>query len=171
MRPKIYLLGGSITKEGCSGYNIRWALKVAERVFLPMESKEYGANDACLLDRCSAFLHVPLTKYKHNLHPNTVVLFITPPIDEAARPGIFMKNEAASAYAKTCIAIAEELGVLDGLHLTQSGNKIAFEEVVMKLKEQGLSAKTLPVDLPLIADIDPKDPLKACQKKIIAFHF
>lgn len=51
----------------------------------------------------------------------------------------------------------------DGLHLTESGNKIVFEEVVMKLEEQGLSLETLPVDLPLIANIDPNDPLKAFQ--------
>lgn len=38
-----------------------------------------------------------------------------------------------------------------------------FEEVVLKLKNEGLSLESLPVDLPLIANIDPKDPLKAFQ--------
>jgi hypothetical protein len=38
-----------------------------------------------------------------------------------------------------------------------------FEEVVKKLKEQGTSVENLPVDLPLIANIDPQDPLKAFQ--------
>jgi len=51
----------------------------------------------------------------------------------------------------------------DGLHLTQAGNRIVFEEVVKKLKEQGISVENLPVDLPLIANIDPQDPLKAFQ--------
>ncbi|KDP21065.1 hypothetical protein JCGZ_21536 [Jatropha curcas] len=241
MRPKIYLFGDSITEEsfkddgwgaslanhfartvdvllrGYSGYNTRWALKAAERVFLPVEGGAdggatplaitvfFGANDACLPDRCSAFQHVPLPEYKSNLHaifsflktrwPKTIVLFITPPpIDEAARLqhpysenhlGLPERtNEAAGAYAKACIAAAEECGcpvidiwtkmqqnpdwktayLWDGLHLTRSGNKLVFEEVVVKLKEQGLSVETLPVDLPLMGDIDPQDPLKAFLK-------
>lgn len=49
----------------------------------------------------------------------------------------------------------------DGLHLTQRGNRIVFEEVVGTLRGEGLSLETLPVDLPLIAEIDPNDPLKA----------
>jgi hypothetical protein len=28
----------------------------------------FGANNACLLDRCSAFQHVPLNEYEHNIH-------------------------------------------------------------------------------------------------------
>jgi hypothetical protein len=53
----------------------------------------------------------------------------------------------------------------DGLHLTQSGNRIVFDEVVKKLmNEEGLSLENLPVDLPLISEIDPNDPLKAFQK-------
>jgi len=28
----------------------------------------FGANDACLPDRCSAFQHVPLHEYKRKLH-------------------------------------------------------------------------------------------------------
>ncbi|KAJ6416686.1 hypothetical protein OIU84_002536 [Salix udensis] len=51
----------------------------------------------------------------------------------------------------------------DGLHLTPAGNRIVFEEVVKKLKEQGISVENLPVDLPLIENIDPQDPLKAFQ--------
>jgi hypothetical protein len=51
------------------------------------------------------------------------------------------------------------------LHLTQSGNRIVFDEVVKKLmNEEGLSLENLPVDLPLISEIDPNDPLKAFQK-------
>lgn len=49
----------------------------------------------------------------------------------------------------------------DGLHLTQAGNQIVFEEVAMKLKDCGLSLETLPFDLPLISEIDPNDPLKS----------
>lgn len=49
----------------------------------------------------------------------------------------------------------------DGLHLTQSGNQVVFEEVITKLREEGLNLESIPVDLPLIADIDPNDPLKS----------
>lgn len=52
----------------------------------------------------------------------------------------------------------------DGLHLNQTGNRVVFEEVVMKLKENDLSLEKLPVDLPLISEIDPKEPLKAFDK-------
>lgn len=65
--------------RGYSGYNTRWALKILERVFPAggVEGGEeepplaitvfFGANDACLPDRCSAFQHVPLDEYKQNL--------------------------------------------------------------------------------------------------------
>lgn len=49
------------------------------------------------------------------------------------------------------------------MHLAKSGNRIVFEEVVSKLKNEGISLENLAVDLPLIADIDPNDPLKAFQ--------
>ncbi|KAJ6979212.1 hypothetical protein NC653_027388 [Populus alba x Populus x berolinensis] len=258
MRPKIYLFGDSITEEsfgdggwgaslshhfcrtvdvvlrGYSGYNTRWAVKVAERIFPPVESGGapplaftvfFGANDACLPDRYSAFQHVPLHEYKQNLHsiisffkkrwPEIVILLITPPpIDEDARLRydsntlalyIFVPfflntsyghpyienpsglpertNEAAGAYAQACISVAKECGcpvvdlwikmqecpdwkqayLSDGLHLTQAGNRIVFEEVVKELKEKGISVENLPVDLPHIANIDPQDPLKAFQ--------
>lgn len=39
-----------------------------------------------------------------------------------------------------------------------------FEEVIKKLSDAGLSLETLKVDLPLIAAIDPNDPLKAFHK-------
>lgn len=41
------------------------------------------------------------------------------------------------------------------------GNRIVFEEVVKKLKDEGVSLETLHVDLPLISEINPNDPLKA----------
>lgn len=50
------------------------------------------------------------------------------------------------------------------MHLSQAGNRIVFEEVVAKLKKAGLSVEKLPVDLPLISEIDPNDPLKAFEK-------
>jgi hypothetical protein len=49
----------------------------------------------------------------------------------------------------------------DGLHLTNEGNQLVFEEVIRKLRDEGLSIESIPIDLPLIADIDPNDPLKA----------
>ncbi|XP_048325891.1 GDSL esterase/lipase At5g45920 isoform X2 [Ziziphus jujuba] len=205
MRPKIYLIGDSITEEsfcdggwgaslahhfsrtvdvvlrGYSGYNTRWAVKVLERVIPAAKGSGdgadeplavtvfFGANDACLPDRCSAFQHVPLDEYKHNLR--SIVSFLKPE----------RTNEAAGDYAKACIAVAGECGIpvvdlwtkmqqfsdwkkaylSDGLHLTQMGNRIVFEEVVKKLKDEGVSLETLHVDLPLISEINPNDPLKA----------
>ncbi|KAJ4703608.1 GDSL esterase/lipase family [Melia azedarach] len=243
MRPKIYLFGDSITEasfcdggwgsslahhfcrtvdvvlRGYSGYNTRWALKVAEKVFPAVKGGGgggdegapiavtvfFGANDACLPDRCSAFQHVPIHEYKQNLQsivsflknqwPTTLILLITPPpIDEEARikhPYVEnptgqpeRTNEAAGAYAKACTEVSRELGLpvidlwtkmqqlpdwkkaylSDGLHLNQTGNRVVFEEVVMKLNEKGLSLEKLPVDLPLISEIEPNNPLKAFEK-------
>ncbi|KAH0985781.1 hypothetical protein GBA52_012958 [Prunus armeniaca] len=203
-----------VVLRGYSGYNTRWALQVLERVF-PMSSENredaplavtvfFGANDACLPDRCSAFQHVPVNEYKQNLHsivsflkkrwPTTRILLITPPpIDEDGRlqhpyidnPSNLPErtNKAAGAYSEACVAVARESGnpvidlwtkmqqfpdwekahLRDGLHLTPQGNMVVIEEVVLKLKNEGLSLESLPVDLPLINNIDPKDPLKAFQ--------
>ncbi|KAL5575290.1 hypothetical protein UlMin_016989 [Ulmus minor] len=198
--------------RGYSGYNTRWALKVLERVFSTAEGVDplavtvfFGANDACLPDRCSAFQHVPLDEYKQNLNsiiaflkkrwPTTRILLITPPpIDEEGRlqyPYVEntlnlpeRTNEAAGAYAKACVSVAGECEtpvidlwtkmqefpdwkkdcLRDGLHLTPSGNRIVFEEVLMKLRDEGLSLEILPVDLPPITDIDPNDPLKSFEQ-------
>ncbi|CAN1283803.1 GDSL esterase/lipase At5g45920, partial [Linum perenne] len=231
MRPKIYLFGDSITEmsfadggwgasltnhfsrkvdvvvRGYSGYNTRWALMAAEKVFpaggggAPLAvTVFFGANDACLPDRYGAFQHVPVDEFKNNLRsiaslikgrwPNAVVLFITPPpIDEESRLKYMdnpsgqpeRTNQVAGEYAKGCIDVAKECGcpvidlwtkmqqstnwqtscLSDGLHLTQLGNKIVFEEVVKKLEENGLSPETLPFDLPVFSDVDFKDPLKS----------
>ncbi|WCJ27159.1 SGNH hydrolase-type esterase superfamily protein [Euphorbia peplus] len=203
-----------VVLRGYSGYNTRWGLKVVERVFPAVESGGappplavtvfFGANDACLPERCSAFQHVPVSEYTQNLQsifsffktqwPNIIVLFITPPpIDDDARlkfpyienpQGLPERtNEFAGTYAKACVAVAEQCGspvidlwtemqkfsdwrrayLRDGLHLSGSGNKVVFQEVIMKLKEQGLGVEKIPVDLPLISDIDPENPLKAFQ--------
>ncbi|KAF9588700.1 hypothetical protein IFM89_014576 [Coptis chinensis] len=205
-----------VVLRGYSGYNTRWALLGMDKIF-PVEDGAsspiavtifFGANDACLSDRSSAFQHVPLHEYKQNLNsiislikkrwPSIVVLLVTPPpIDEDGRlrypygdnHGVPERtNEAAGAYAKECVTIGEECGVSvvdvwskmqqfpdwgksflrDGLHLTPSGNKIVFEEVLEKLKKAGLGVDTLPVDLPVFSDIDPNDPLKAFQSSDIS---
>lgn len=205
-----------VVLRGYSGYNTRWALKVFDKVFPPEKEAAhggdpaaitvfFGANDACLPDRCSAFQHVPIDEYKLNLHsivsslqkrwPSTHILLITPPpIDEAARLlhpytenmlGLPERtNEAAGSYAEACIAVAGECGIpvvnlwakmqqfpdwhkaylSDGLHLTQAGNQIVFQEVIARLREEGLSQESLPVDLPLFFEIDPSDPLKAFEQ-------
>lgn len=66
-----------VVLRGYSGYNTRWVLKVLDKVFHAVEGGDgfeplavtvfFGANDACLPDRCSAFQHVPLEEYKRNL--------------------------------------------------------------------------------------------------------
>ncbi|CAL5346145.1 unnamed protein product [Camellia sinensis] len=184
-----------VVLRGYSGYNTRWALKVVEKVFPPGTEEGsgggaaapvavtvfFGANDACLPDRCSKFQHVPIDEYKNNLF--SIVSFLKNrwhPFVENMLGLPERTNEAAGAYAKACVSVAGECGIpvvdlwtkmqqfpdwqkaylRDGLHLSQSGNKIVFEEVIGKLKEVGLSQETLPIDLPLIAEIDPNDPLK-----------
>lgn len=67
-----------VVLRGYSGYNTRWALKVLDRVFPASEGGDggtapvavtvfFGANDASLPDRYSAFQHVPIHEFKHNL--------------------------------------------------------------------------------------------------------
>ncbi|KAK6124311.1 hypothetical protein DH2020_041932 [Rehmannia glutinosa] len=90
-------------------------------------------------------------------------------------------NEATGSYAKQCLAVAAECGVSaidlwgkmqqfpgwqkgylrDGLHLTANGNKVVFEEVIGRLREEKISLETLPADLPLLSEINPNDPLKS----------
>lgn len=194
--------------RGYSGYNTRWVLKVIEKVCngeSPIAMTVFfGANDASLPDRTSAFQHVPLHEYKQNLQsivsfikkkwPTTLILLITPPpIDEDGRirhpfgdnpSGLPERtNEAAGAYAKACVEVADECGVIgvdlwtkmqqypnwekcclsDGLHLTPTGNKIVYEEVIKKLTKEGVNVETLSADLPLLSQIDPCDPLNAFQ--------
>lgn len=82
----LFLLGWDqvdVVLRGYSGYNTRWALEVIEKVF-PEVSRGggaplavtvfFGANDACLPNRCSAFQHVPIHEYKQNLH--SIVSFL-----------------------------------------------------------------------------------------------
>ncbi|KAM5588037.1 GDSL esterase/lipase [Rosa sericea] len=165
-----------VVLRGYSGYNTRWAQK-----HVPVD--EYKQN----LRSIVSFL-------KKQWPATHIILITPPPIDEDGRlqfPYIEnpsnqpeRTNEAAGAFAEACVAVARESGLpvidlwtkmqqfpdwqkahlRDGLHLTLRGNRLVFEEVVAKLRDEGLSLESLPVDLPLIADIDPKDPLKAFQK-------
>lgn len=123
-----------------------------------------------------------------------IILIAPPPIDEDARllypyvdnpSGLPERtNEAAGRYAKECHAVAAECGVpainlcekmqqlpgwkkaylCDGLHLTPTGNKFVFGEVIKRLSEEQISLETLPADLPLISEIDSNDPLKSFEK-------
>ncbi|WJX26751.1 hypothetical protein P8452_15633 [Trifolium repens] len=76
-----------VVLRGYSGYNTRWVLKVLDRVFPVSQDLHggtetapialtifFGANDACLPNRCSAFQHVPLDEYKENIR-STVSFF------------------------------------------------------------------------------------------------
>ncbi|XP_019170019.1 PREDICTED: GDSL esterase/lipase At5g45920 [Ipomoea nil] len=129
-----------VVLRGFSGYNTRWALRIIDKAF-PAEQGGgaplavtvfFGANDACVPDRCSSFQHVPVDEYKQNLcsivsffkkqWPTVHVILITPPpIYEPARllyPFTENKSglpertyEAAGTYAKACLAVAAELGI------------------------------------------------------------
>ncbi|KAJ1258099.1 hypothetical protein BS78_10G047700 [Paspalum vaginatum] len=164
MRPSIVLFGDSITEEafgeggwgaslanhysrsadvvlrGYSGYNTRWAARVAGRAVASIAGTVsavtvfFGANDAALPDRASAAQHVPLDEYRDNLRaicallkvrpwwPSVVVILITPPpVDEDGRrrypyaqdlSGLPERtNAAAGAYARACVEVARQCGV------------------------------------------------------------
>ncbi|XP_022777323.1 GDSL esterase/lipase At5g45920-like [Durio zibethinus] len=138
-------------------------------------------------------LHSIVSALKERWPKALILLITPPPIDEDERlrhpyaenpSGLPERtNEAAGAFAKACVETAGECGIpvvdlwtrmqqypdwrkaylRDGLHLTQDGNKVVFEEIVKKLNEGGLSLEKLTIDLPLLADIDHGDPLKAFQ--------
>lgn len=141
---------------------------------------EYGHN-----------LNAICSSIKKRWPKTAVILITPPPIDEDGRvknpygedtSGLPERtNESAGAYAKACISVAKESGLpvidiwskmqqipgweknllRDGLHLTASGNRVLFEEVVETLRKEGLSLETLPTDQPLFSEIDPVDPLDA----------
>lgn len=162
MRPSIVLFGDSITEEafgeggwgaslanhysrsadvvlrGYSGYNTRWAARVAGRAVASIASPVsavtvfFGANDAALPDRACALQHVPLAEYKDNLRaifallkkrwPSVVVILITPPpVDEDGRlrypyahdfSGLPERtNAAAAGYARACVEVARQCGL------------------------------------------------------------
>ncbi|TVU12509.1 hypothetical protein EJB05_46160, partial [Eragrostis curvula] len=111
MRPSIVLFEDSVNHysrsanvvlRGYSGYNTRWAARVAERAVASIAGPVravtvfFGANDAALPDRASKLQHVPVAEYKDNLRaicallkkrwPSVVVILITPPpVDEDGR--------------------------------------------------------------------------------------
>ncbi|TVU12482.1 hypothetical protein EJB05_46132, partial [Eragrostis curvula] len=58
----------------------------------------------------------------------------------------------------------EKTFLRDGLHLTPSGNRVLFEEVMFALKDANLGLEALPADLPLFGDIDPENPSKAFEE-------
>lgn len=93
-------------------------------------------------------------------------------------------NEVTGLYAAQCIDLAKELGVRsidlwskmqetenwqkkflsDGLHLTEKGNAVVYEEVVRVFSETWLSASEMPYDFPPHSEIDPKNPAKAFEE-------
>ncbi|XP_022978753.1 GDSL esterase/lipase At5g45920 [Cucurbita maxima] len=154
----------------------------------------YGAFQHVPLDEYKQNLISIVSFLKKQWPATRILLITPPPIDEEGRlqnPYIVnplnepeRTNNAAGDYAKACIAVAAECGVSvidiwtkmqqlpgwekaclsDGLHLSRNGNTIVFEEVVQKLKEEGLSPEMLPADLPLLSEIDYNDPLKAFEE-------
>ncbi|XP_016753308.2 GDSL esterase/lipase At5g45920 [Gossypium hirsutum] len=154
----------------------------------------YGAFQHVPLDEYKRNLHSIVASLKKRWPSTLILLITPPPIDEVQRiryPYVEnplglpeRTNEAAGAFAKACVETAGECGISvvdlwtrmqhypdwrnaflkDGLHLTQEGNKVVFEEVMKKLNEGGLSLNNLAIDLPILSDIDHVDPLKAFQQ-------
>ncbi|KAK8503983.1 hypothetical protein V6N13_092792 [Hibiscus sabdariffa] len=153
----------------------------------------YGAFQHVPVDEYKRNLHSIVSSLKKRWPKTLILLITPPPVDEDERlrhpyaenpSGLPERtNEAAGAYGKACVEAAGECGIpvvdlwtkmqqypdwskaflSDGLHLTGEGNKVVFEEVMKKLNEGGISLGNLRVDLPVLADIDHADPLKAFQ--------
>ncbi|XP_039065122.1 GDSL esterase/lipase At5g45920-like [Hibiscus syriacus] len=153
-----------------------------------------GAFQHVPLDEYKQNLHSIVSSLKKRWPKALILLITPPPVDEDARirhpyvenpSGLSERtNEAVGCFAKACVKTAGECGIpvvdlwtrmqqypdwrkaylSDGLHLSQEGNKVVFEEVLKKLNEGGLSLENLEVDLPLFSDIDPGDPFKAFQQ-------
>ncbi|XP_042480361.1 GDSL esterase/lipase At5g45920 [Macadamia integrifolia] len=151
----------------------------------------YGAFQHVPLLEYKQNLHSIVSFIKKRWPTTLVLLITPPPIDEDGRiqhpfvenpSGLPERtNETAGTYAKVCIEVAGECGVpvvdlwskmqqfpgwqkdhlRDGLHLTPTGNRIVFDEVVEKFRKEDLRLETLPADLPLLAEMDPSDPLKS----------
>ncbi|XP_039068392.1 GDSL esterase/lipase At5g45920-like [Hibiscus syriacus] len=151
----------------------------------------YGAFQHVPVEEYKQNLHSIVSSLKNRWPKALILLITPPPVDEDARirhPYVEnplglpeRTNESAGCFAKACVETAVECAIpvvdlwtrmqqypewhkaylSDGLHLSQEGNKVVFEEVLKKLNEGGLSLEMLEVDLPLFADIDPGDPLKA----------
>lgn len=51
----------------------------------------------------------------------------------------------------------------DGLHLTEKGNALVYEEVVREFNGAHLNASSMPYDFPHHSEIDASNPEKAFQ--------
>lgn len=90
-------------------------------------------------------------------------------------------NEVTGIYARTCVDLAAELGIpsidlwtkmqeiegwqtkclSDGLHLTEIGNKLVYQELQKIFSEKWHDAASMPSDFPHHSQIDGKHPEKA----------
>lgn len=52
----------------------------------------------------------------------------------------------------------------DGLHPTEAGNAVIYQEVIRVFEETWLIASKMPFDFPHHSEIDPKNPEKAFEK-------
>ncbi|XP_071902175.1 GDSL esterase/lipase At5g62930-like isoform X2 [Coffea arabica] len=96
-------------------------------------------------------------------------------------------NETAGLYAEKCVELARELDLpsinlwskmqemdgwqkkflRDGLHLTEDGNAVVYQEVVRVFSETWLPASKMPYDFPHHSEIDPENPGKAFQQQCL----
>ncbi|KAK1302880.1 DNA (cytosine-5)-methyltransferase DRM2 [Acorus calamus] len=94
-------------------------------------------------------------------------------------------NEVTGIYTRKCIEVAQELGLphvdlwsqmqetsgwqkkylSDGLHLTEEGNGVVYEEVIQVFERSGLKAVEMPYDLPHHSEIDGKNMTKVFKLK------
>ncbi|KAI5683392.1 hypothetical protein M9H77_04620 [Catharanthus roseus] len=94
-------------------------------------------------------------------------------------------NEMTGVYAEKCVELAKELDLpsinlwskmqetegwqkkflSDGLHLTQEGNAVVYQQVLRVFEDAWLIASKMPYDFPHHSEIDPKNPQKAFQQQ------
>lgn len=136
-----YSRSADVILRGYSGYNTRWAARVLARAVTGIPSASvaavtvlFGANDASLPTRASAFQYVPLGEYRENLRaicallrdrwPAAAVILVTPPpVDERGRLRFIgggggdgsglpeRTNQATGEYARACVQVAVECGL------------------------------------------------------------
>jgi len=148
-----------LVNRGYSGYNSRWAVCIANRVFTADEyvfvTIFFGANDAAYKEQ-NPKQSVPLNEYKRNIRylvarakskTKHVIIIAPPPVDSKKWPD--RSNENVDAFASAAMEVAEDSGcdfinlyeimnksrkpfafLSDGLHLNAEGQSLLARKVI-----------------------------------------
>ncbi|MED6105996.1 hypothetical protein PIB30_000782 [Stylosanthes scabra] len=159
--------------------------RTSERFHVPIEDYKKNLRKIILhLKECSSTMQIvlitppPFCEEGRHKYLKSLLGENAPELSERT-------NEVTSQYARACVETAKEMGVLsvdlwskmqetdswqkkfliDGLHLTQEGNGVVYQEVIKVFNEAGLSADNMPLDFPHHSEIDAKNPEGAFQQK------